>query len=123
MSKKNQRKKKKQTAVNVEMNKSKSNKSLESFIKASLGALLSFGITGLACTANLSFNFGDNISETSSEKSSENASEGCQKKYFIKTKTKNGYVIVCSDDRVNIHSDGSVSFLRRVDCSSLFLWL
>lgn len=35
MSKKNQRKKKKQTAVNVEMNKSKSNKSLESFIKAS----------------------------------------------------------------------------------------
>lgn len=112
MSKKNQRKKKKQTAVNVEVNKSKSNKSLESFIKASLGALLSFGITGLACTANLSFNFGGNISEASSEKSPENASEGCQKKYFIKTKTKNGYVIVCSDDRVNIHSDGSVSFSK-----------
>lgn len=90
MSKKNQRKKKKQTkqaAVNVEVNKSKSNKSLESFVKASLGALLSFGITGLACTANLSFNFGDNISETSSEKSSENASE-------------------------DIHSDGSVSFSK-----------
>ena len=115
MSKKNQRKKKKQTkqaAVNVEVNKSKSSKSLESFVKASLGALLSFGITGLACTANLSFNFGDNISETSSEKNSENASEGCQKKYFIKTKTKNGYVIVCSDDKVNIHSDGSVSFSK-----------
>lgn len=112
MSKKNQRKKKKQTAVSIEVNKSKSNKSLESFIKASLGALLSFGITGLACTANLSFNFGDSISETSSEKDSENASEGCQKKYFIKTKTKNGYVIVCSDDRVNVHSDGSVSFSK-----------
>lgn len=112
MSKKNQRKKKKQATVKVEVNKSKSNKSLESFVKASLGALLSFGITGLACTANLSFNFGDNISETSSEKTSENASDWCQKKYFIKTKTKNGYVIVCSDDKVNIHSDGSVSFSK-----------
>lgn len=50
MSKKNQKEKKKQTkqvAVNVEVNKSKSSKSLESFVKASLGALLSFGITGL----------------------------------------------------------------------------
>lgn len=115
MSKKNQRKKKKQTKqaiVNVEVNKSKFNKSLESFIKASLGTLLSFGITGLACTANLSFNFGDNISETSYEKTSENASDWCQKKYFIRTKTKNGYVIVCSDDKVNIHSDGSVSFSK-----------
>ena len=115
MSKKNQREKKKQTkqvAVNVEVNKSKSNKSLESFAKASLGALLSFGITGLACTANLSFNFGDIISETSSEKASENVSDWCQKKYFIRTKTKNGYVIVCSDDKVNIHSDGSVSFSK-----------
>lgn len=115
MSKKNQRKKKKQTkqaTVNIEVNKSKSNKSLESFVRASFGALLSFGITGLACTANLSFNFGDNISETSSEKTSENASEGCQKKYFIKAKTKSRYVIICSDDRVNIHSDGSVSFSK-----------
>lgn len=113
MSKKNQRKKKKQAkqaTVKIEVNKSKSNKSLESFIKASLGALLSFGITGLACTANLSFNFGDSISETSSEKTSENASDWYQKKYFIRAKTKNGYVIVCSDDKVNIHSDGSVSF-------------
>lgn len=115
MSKKNQRKKKKQTkqtTVNVEVNKSKSNKALESFIKASLGALLSFGITGLACTANLSFNFGDNISETSSEKTSENVSDWCQKKYFIRAKTKNRYVIVCSDDKVNIRSDGSVSFSK-----------
>lgn len=115
MSKKKQNKKKKQTkqtAVNVEVNKSKSNKALESFAKASLGALLSFGITGLACTANLGFNFGDNISETSSEKTSENAPEGCKKKYFVRAKAKNGYVIVCSDDRVNIHSDGSVSFSK-----------
>lgn len=112
MSKKNQRKKKKQTAISIEVNKSKSNKALESFVKASLGALLSFGITGLACTANLSFNFGDNISETSSEKTSENAPEGCKKKYFVRAKTKNGYVIVCSDDRININSDGSVSFSK-----------
>lgn len=112
MSKKKQNKKKKQTVVSVEVNKNKSNKSLESFAKASLGALLSFGITGFACTANLSFNFGDNISETSSEKASKSASDWCQKKYFIKAKTKNGYVIVCSDDRVNIHSDGSVSFSK-----------
>lgn len=109
MSKKKQNKKKKQTVVSVEVNKNKSNKALESFVKASLGALLSFG---LACTANLSFNFGDNISETSSEKASENVSDWCQKKYFIRTKTKNGYVIVCSDDKVNIHSDGSVSFSK-----------
>lgn len=112
MSKKKQNKKKKQTVVSVEVNKNKSNKSLESFAKASLGALLSFGITGLACTTNLSFNFGGSISETPSEKTSENASDWCQKKYFIKTKTKSGYVIVCSDDRVNIHSDGSVSFSK-----------
>lgn len=45
-----------QVAVNVKVNKSKSNKALENFVKASLGVLLSFGVADLTCTADLSVN-------------------------------------------------------------------